>query len=460
MTRRRSTSWVSAAERFANWRSFALVGALMANGCGSDDPAGSSSSAGSSSDEGGSAGEGGNAGAGGDAGEGGDTGAGNPSAGGDPGAGGNPGPIECGESAWSCDLGCCVWGTEVVDAQGNPGIQSWLVVADDDEVHVAYRVESADSSTFAGSRRAERQSGAWTTTDVGFISDRAGYGVRIALPGGEPWVSEVRGTSFIEGTDDPVVWSPEGESTTLAQNVDNRQDDARTHLAVDGGGTLRVCHPNDDFGVSCLRQAGGDFEETTSFPPPADYYTAEAISAEHQAFALDADDRWHGVYLSEGYDAGFLTPIPGLFYSVDGGVEELVDDDDTLFAYSPALVVDAEGTPHLAFVDDSSFEAVVTYATRSDGGWLLETIASDGGAPSIAIRPDGRVAIAFYDSASTHLQLATREDDGWTIDTVDESPRAGVNPSLAYDAAGHPHLSYYDETQRVLAYATWVATAD
>lgn len=368
------------------------------------------------------------------------------------------GPVECGDDEWSCDFGCCVWGTEVVDAQGNPGIESWLAIADDGEIHIAYRVELRDDDFFAGSRRAVGHAGEWTTTEVGFVSDRGGYGVRIALRDGEPWVSEVRGTAYVAGTDDPVVWSPTGEPTTLAQNAEFRESFARTHLAVDGAGALRVCYPTDGFGVVCARSSGGGFQETTSFDPPEDHYSAAAISATHQAFALDADDRWHGVYLAAIHELGYLVPIPGLFYVVEGNAPERVDDigDFELDAESPAIVVDADGTPHVAFVDQTHYEGVVTYSTRAGGQWSHEPLTSDGGPPSIAIRPDGRIAIAYYDRTSTHLQLATRDDGEWTIETVDDRPRAGVNPSLAFDAAGHPHLSYYDETQRVLTYATWV----
>jgi hypothetical protein len=93
---------------------------------------------------------------------------------------------------------------------------------------------------------------------------------------------------------------------------------------------------------------------------------------------------------------------------------------------------------------------------RDIGRWL-----------SMAVTPDGKPAIAYYDVAADALGYAvgTVAQDGsvtWAKEPVDSFPDAnGLNPgdagkyaSLAFDGAGKPWIAYQDSTNGTLKYAT------
>ena len=57
-------------------------------------------------------------------------------------------------------------------------------------------------------------------------------------------------------------------------------------------------------------------------------------------------------------------------------------------------------------------------------------------------------------SSVANDQLAAPYPLGWHIETVDSEDYVGYESSLALDSAGNPHISYYDNTNYALKYAT------
>lgn len=72
---------------------------------------------------------------------------------------------------------------------------------------------------------------------------------------------------------------------------------------------------------------------------------------------------------------------------------------------------------------------------------------------SLALRPDGRIGLAYSDDRAGDLVYAEQAGPRWITETVDAAGEVGYFPSLAYDDSGTPHISYFDETNNDVKYA-------
>lgn len=127
----------------------------------------------------------------------------------------------------------------------------------------------------------------------------------------------------------------------------------------------------------------------------------------------------------------------------------------TIFA--GALVLDGHGAPHIAFISGAE-QRELRYRA---GTGLVETVA-DIGAPgqmefslSLALNEAGVPGIA-YEQGHT-LVYSVRDSTGWRSETVDGAPGVGYFATLAYDQAGRPHISYFDQRHNNIKYATRAA---
>jgi hypothetical protein len=99
--------------------------------------------------------------------------------------------------------------------------------------------------------------------------------------------------------------------------------------------------------------------------------------------------------------------------------------------------------------------------------WQIETVESTrnvGQGTSLVLDSSDNPHISYYDETNQNLKYASN-NGAWNTETVDSSGSVGSFPSLSLDSGGAPRISYYDEVNRNLKYAffngTWQAvTAD
>jgi hypothetical protein len=152
---------------------------------------------------------------------------------------------------------------------------------------------------------------------------------------------------------------------------------------------------------------------------------------------------------------------------------ETVDDpNDTAVGLHSAIALDSSGTRHIAYFDYHN--ARLKYARKlASGTWQIEVVDAPtnssgafGEGVSIALDANGRPHLSYYGgyvdvTGIVDLRYAKRICSfplgcRWIKETVDAqvfAAGASGNTSLALDGAGNPHISYFDNPRGQLKWA-------
>ena len=162
------------------------------------------------------------------------------------------------------------------------------------------------------------------------------------------------------------------------------------------------------------------------------------------AIAVDSLGHIHISYLSD-------KPTASLRYAFFDGAGWSVTTVDSSGGYSTSIAVDVDNQPHISYVD---YGGNLKYARRDGATWIAQAIpdvsASWDGRTSIAMGSSGAVNIAFS-TMSHQVQWATKILESWEVRPVGE----GIQPSLALDRSGNPHIVFNSEATGDIFYSRY-----
>ncbi len=178
--------------------------------------------------------------------------------------------------------------------------------------------------------------------------------------------------------------------------------------------------------------------------------------------AIGAD----GVVRAAGIDPAQFDRRDGVeYYELQDGAWTVtaIGSGPVPYEFNVSLAVGPDGLPALSYYNADDGDLIFA---RFDGSeWSLETVASDGDVgkfSSLQFDAEGRPHITFFEDlggASGRVEYAVRDAGTWTVEEVGtlDDVRQGMsgtrrNSSLALDALGVPHVAFSDES--VIRYAT------
>jgi PKD repeat protein len=132
------------------------------------------------------------------------------------------------------------------------------------------------------------------------------------------------------------------------------------------------------------------------------------------------------------------------------------------FAEQGALALDPDGRPQISYYEALNGNLRVA---RYDGtAWITETVDSTGDVgqySSLALYTADNRHVVYYDATNGNLNYGWYDGTTWWYGPLDTAGDVGKYTSLDLDAGGLPHFSYYDATHGDLRYgyyngSSWV----
>ena len=368
------------------------------------------------------------------------------------------------------------WSTVRVDSEGDVGKFTSIAVSLNGDPMISYwdssdhDIKLAVCHISASAHGNCDQTGDWTTLTV---DSRNGGWTSIALdPNGDPMMSY--GTSGVgltfatcdlpaTGCDETTDWS--------TVTVDSEMGGMWTSIAVDPNGDPMISHIASNIIVVQLKFATCDMS-ATACDEQTDWtkVTVDSTGAPlPTSIAVDPNGDPMISYCDGTIDLGFATCDLSAT-ACDEQTDWTKVAVDSGGGYWASIAVDANGDPMISYWDDTNDDlkfAICDMDTGCDatGDWtkiIVDSAGKVGRSTSITLGADGDPMISYYDDTNDDLKFATcdlsatgcDEQTDWTTEVVDSVGGVVAYTSIAVGASAHPMISYYDEGQGALKFAT------
>lgn len=215
-------------------------------------------------------------------------------------------------------------------------------------------------------------------------------------------------------------------------------------LAVDAAGQPHILYSRSD-GTSSVGVAGTmKYARRTTSGWQVEILEGSYDGGLESRLVLDANERPHVAHLDDNSNAiryGYWDGNRWLYHTVD--LVEQLSKRGNRFG-RPALTLDAQGRPHLAF-EGPKYD--LRYAYWDGSRWVREEVTADfsmEGDVSLAL-VGGAPHIAYYNSdTSSVIHLRQQASGAWASTTLLTGKPDPVSTDLTVDAAGTLHIALVD----------------
>lgn len=175
--------------------------------------------------------------------------------------------------------------------------------------------------------------------------------------------------------------------------------------------------------------------------------------------ALDSQDRPHITYKTKEVRDGAIQPsLLKYAYLFDSLLDPWVITDPPAASAGQrnrglwsSIAIDRQDTIHITHAYSGVFYTKGERHPLNYTNIAWETLAIDGGIePDIAVDHDGDPHISYASGAE--LKYARRDGSEWVFETADSGEDVGRYSSITMDSYQNPQICYYDETARALKY--------
>ena len=348
------------------------------------------------------------------------------------------------------------WQPVAVDQTGTVGRYSSLAVDGTGQVHVSYFDDTNSELKYATCAASCTTAATWQTVTV----DQGGGSYNSLAVDGTGGVH----VSYRDGTDLKYASCAANCMTAASWAtvvVDQGGDlGAYSSLALDGSGRVHVSY-SDGTNVD-LKYATCAGSCTTAANWQTVAIDQSGFVGVYTSLAVDGSGRVHVSYQGDA-DLKYATCPAGCTVAANW-TNVAVDQTGYAGAYS-SLAVDGSGRLHVSYFEETKGD--LRYATcaadcSTAANW--QTVAADeagdiGYSASLAVDGSGRLHVSYADFTNGDLKYATCAADctspsSWQTTALDHTGNLGGEDytSLAVDASGGVHVSYFDDTNADLKY--------